>query len=339
MKTASTATLNILASRQYLLAELYDLQLATGQVYHFTGFQVPLTASIYSPASGPFTYTTGLTIKRGTITQKTGTEAANLELTIAPQPDSPSAPVLVAGYPILQAARLGFLDGAMLTFSKLFMTPPSAGNSTLDTSPGAVEWFLGTVQDVQVSRFALQLKVDDYLAYLANQQMPKHLFGVGCFHEVYDAGCTLLKSAFTTAAHVTAVTDNAHFSTNLTQADDYFDLGVLTFTSGVNNGLSANVASYKNASGAMGLRFPFPKPPAVGDTFNVYPGCDKRQSTCTNKFSNLAHFAGDPYTPDPATITDGGTTNIPQQPNGGQRGAAYIGSQPSGRYRVSTYKF
>lgn len=339
MKNASTATKNLLAGRQYLLAELYDITLATQQVYRFTSFQVPLSAAIY-PSSTKNAYGTGLTIKRGTITQKAGTEAANLELTLTPQPDSPYAPIQVAGYPILQAARLGLLDGATVELSKLFMSVPSPSNPVIDTSPGAVAWFLGTVQDVQVSRFTLSLKVDDYLSYLANQQMPKHLFGVGCFHEVYDAGCTLLKSNFTVSGSVSAVTDAAHFNTNLTQADDWFALGVLTFTSGVNNGKSVNVASYKNASGAIVARFPFPKAPAVGDTFNIYPGCDKQQSTCTNKFNNLAHFAGNPYTPDPSTIVDGGTSNIPQQTPGSQPGTL-LGSQNSGRYwsGPKTYKF
>lgn len=338
MKNASSATLAILAAGQYLLAELYDITLRTGQVYRFTSFQVPLTAAIY-PSGTKYTYGTGLTIERETITQKTGTEAANLELKITPQPDSPYAPVLINGYPIIQAARYGMLDGATVQHSKLFMNLPASGNGALDTSPGAVSWFVGTVQDVQADRFTLDIKVDDYLAYLANQQMPRQLFGVGCFHQVYDTGCTLLKSAFTVSGSVTAVTDGAHFSTGLAQADDYFDLGVLTFTSGVNNGLTANVASYKNASGAMVLRFPFPKAPAVGDTFTVYPGCDLQQATCTNKFNNLAHFGGQPYIPVPETVIDGGTTNVQQQSAGAQAGQL-IGSQPSGRtVRGNTYKY
>jgi uncharacterized phage protein (TIGR02218 family) len=338
MKAASAATLAILEGRQYLLAELYDITLIGGQVYHFTNFQVPVTAAVY-PSSTKNTYQTGLTIKRGTLTQKTGTEAANLELTITPQLDSPNYPVLVAGYSILTSARLGLLDGATVQLSKLFMNMPAAG-AAFDTSPGAVSWFYGTIQDIQVTRFNLLLKIDDYLAYLANQQMPKQLFGVGCFHEVYDAGCTLLKSAFTSSGHVTAVTDRAHFTTNLTQADDYFDLGVLTFTSGVNNGQQVNVASYKNASGAIVCRFPFPSLPAVNDTFTIYPGCDKQQSTCTTKFSNLPHFSGNPYTPDPSTIVDGGTTTIPQQSVGGQSGQ-YGGSSPSGGnyYGPNQYKY
>jgi uncharacterized phage protein (TIGR02218 family) len=39
--------------------------------------------------------------------------------------------------------------------------------------------------------------------------------------------------------------------------------------------------------------------PANGDTFNIYPGCDKKQATCSTKFANLTHFRGFPYIPRP----------------------------------------
>ncbi len=330
MRSASAATLAILAGGQALLAELYDITLATGQTYHFTNFQVPLTASIYSPAEGPFTYQTGLTIKRSTITQKAGTNAGTMKLTVSPQADSPNAPVLINGYPFLEACRLGFLDSAAMQMSKLFMNIPAAG-ATLDTSPGAVGWFKGVAQDIQVGRLSAEITVDDYLALVGIQQMPRQLFGVGCFHQVYDAGCTLAKASFTSTGSVLAVTDAAHFTTNLTQADDYFDLGVITFTSGVNNGFAATVSSYKNASGALALRIPFPAPPAAGDTFSIYPGCDLQQSTCTTKFSNLAHFSGQPYIPVPETVIDGGTAAPPAQTQGGQAGQL-IGSQPASNF-------
>lgn len=326
MRSASAATLALLSSGFYALEELYDITLPSGQVYHFTNGQVTRTASIYSPAAGPFTYQTGLTIKRGTITNKCGSQGGNMKLTISPQADSPNAPVLINGYPFLQACRLGFFDGATIQMSKLFMDP-----NTFDTSPGAVGWFKGSAQDVQAGRLSAQITVDDYLALLGNQQMPRQLFGVGCFHQVYDAGCTLLKSAFTVAGHVTSVTDGAHFGSNLTQADDYFDLGVITFTSGVNNGFGASVSSYKNASGALVLRLPFPTPPAVGDTFSIYPGCDLQQSTCSSKFNNLPHFSGQPYIPEASTVVDGTSNDAPVQSPGAQAGQL-IGSQTTGRY-------
>ena len=339
VKNASAATLALLSGGQYLVGQCYEITLSTGQIYYFTDFQTALNnVMVYLPlgtTAGPFNFGTGLTIDRDTITQAAGVKAGNMRLKITPQWDSPNAPILINGYPLLQAVRLGFFDSATIRMSKIFLAYPAAG-AQLDTSPGAVGWFMGVVQEAQAGRFSADLSVDDALALLGNQQMPRQLYGVGCWHQVYDAGCTLLKSSFTTSAHVTAVTDGAHFQTSLTQADDFFDLGVITFTSGVNSGLSAKVNHYLNASGAIVAQYPFPTPPAISDTFSIYPGCDLQQATCTTKFSNLAHFGGMPYVPDPSTIVDGETSAPPHQPKGSQAGVI-VSSAPSAQQTYGTF--
>lgn len=340
MKQASPVTLSVLATGQYLLIELYAITLVTGQAYYFTSFQQPISSGVYlnGTVSSANTYLTGFTITRDTISQKAGVEAGNMKVTLAPQPDSPNTPLLIAGYPIQQAAAYGFLDGATVAMAKLFMNMPNAPAVLQPVlGGGAVGWFLGTVQDVEIDRLTVTLTVDDYLAYLGNQQMPRLLYQAGCFHEVYDAGCTLLKSAFTVSGTISTAGDGAHFTTNLTQANNYFNLGVLTFTSGLNSGQSANVALFSHASGAFAMRFPFPVAPSPGDAFSVYPGCDKQQSTCTNFFNNLVHFAGQPYIPTPETILDGGTDNPPVQVQGSQAGQI-IGSGPTSRNTYGSYK-
>jgi hypothetical protein len=346
MKAASFNTLSILAGGKWLLAELYDLTLSIGTVYRLTSFQVPLSAAIY-PSATKHLYQTGLTIKRETIHQKLGLQAGQLQVSVSPQADSPSSPVLVAGYPILQAARYGFLDGATLQLSKLFMSFPALGGA-FDTSPGAVAWMLGTIQKVEADRLTLKITADDYLTYLANQQMPNKVYGPGCFHQVYDAGCTLLKTSFTVAGSISTAGDGAHFTVPFTTyPTNYFNLGVLTFTSGVNNGLSAGVAQFTNIGGGLSsfvMRNPFPKVPGGGDTFNVYPGCDLQLTTCMNNnsaigppFNNLAHYGGQDFLPVPETLIDGGTTNPPPQEQGAQAGQI-VGSPGSGRPITGPYR-
>jgi uncharacterized phage protein (TIGR02218 family) len=342
VKPSNTLINNILSSGQYTVCECYDITLATGQTYHFTSWDYPLSGiSVLtkSGTAGPFNYLTGLTIVRDKLTQKLGTEAGNMELLIAPQTDAPGGAPTIAGYPIVQAARYGFLDGAKIQLNKLFLNPAIGANAI------AIGWFLGTAQDVQTDRFMVHITLDDFLAYLANQQMPRLIFQVGCFHEVYDQGCGLLKASFTTSGALTSVGDAAHFVTNLTQVSNYFRYGVLTFTSGVNNGVQGPVNTYTlSGTGAFVMRFPFPAKPSIGDTFTVYPGCDKQQATCSNAstavgapFNNLVHFAGQPYVPVPETILDGGTDNPPAQTSGGTAGTI-IGSQPSARTNYGGYK-
>jgi hypothetical protein len=79
------------------------------------------------------------------------------------------------------------------------------------------------------------------------------------------------------------------------QTAGWFDLGTVVFTSGMNSGISRTVKSY--APGVLTFSLPFPYPPAVGDTFHVYAGCDKTMVTCNAKFSNLTHFSGEPFIP------------------------------------------
>jgi uncharacterized phage protein (TIGR02218 family) len=342
MKAATPLTQSIMSSGQYNVAELWDITLATGQVYHFTGGDAPLTGisiTTKQGTQGPFNYAAGLTIVRDKITQKLGTEAGSLEVLLAPQGDYSGGPPTIAGYPIMQAARYGFLAGAKVQYNELY-TNPAIGNNT-----NAVGWFYGSVQDIKADRFKVQLTVDDFLAYLANQQMPRLLWQVGCFHNVYDQGCGLLQASFTSSGSVTSVGDSAHFVSNLTQVSNYFRYGVVTFTSGVNAGVSGPVNTYTKATtGAFAMRFPFPQAPSIGDTFTVYPGCDKQQATCQNTsastgppFNNLVHFAGMPYIPVPETILDGGTDNPPAQTRGATAGTI-IGSQPSAKGTFGTYK-
>jgi len=95
------------------------------------------------------------------------------------------SPALIAGYPIQQAARYGFLDGAAVQFSKLFMNPAIGVNTN------AVGFFSGTVQDVEADRLMVHLTIDDFLSYLGNQQMPRLLWqtAVSMRCTTQGAGC------------------------------------------------------------------------------------------------------------------------------------------------------
>lgn len=72
----------------------------------------------------------------------------------------------------------------------------------------------------------------------------------------------------------------------------YFDHGVITITSGANNGLSMEVKSY--VPGQWTLQLPFPYALSGTETYSMKAGCDKAKATCKNKFSNLLNFRGEP---------------------------------------------
>ena len=324
MKAAGTNTLAALSSSQFFKAELYDIALASGTTLRLTDYDLPLTV-------GANTYASNVVIKRAGLVTKRGLEVQSLKLTLAPQLDAPT-PATIGGLPLMQAIRLGYLDGARVTMYKVFMQAPGTpGALPTNTNNEAVTWFTGRIASVEAGRMTAAVEVESDLALL-NVQMPRNLLQTGCVHTLFDAGCTLSKATFTSSGTVSsAVTaTQTTFTSGLAQATDYFALGIVTFTSGANNGLSRTVKAHSVTNGAITLVAPLPTAPAVGDTFTIVPGCNKLQATCSSKFSNLIHFRGFPYVPVPETLYDGGTVQGPA-PTLGKQGGAGTGSQTPGR--------
>jgi hypothetical protein len=76
----------------------------------------------------------------------------------------------------------------------------------------------------------------------------------------------------------------------------YFTAGVMTMTSGANEGLSMEVGAYD--VGSMTLRLSFPAPVAVGDTYSISRGCGKRFiEDCVGTYQNGDNFRGEPFLP------------------------------------------
>jgi uncharacterized phage protein (TIGR02218 family) len=327
MKNASAATLAILASGSYLRADLWAFALAGGATYYFTSAQEPLTVS-------GITYLTGLVLMKGAFTQKNTLEVNSLELDIYPQRDNPSGPVLIGGLPFLKAVKNRLFDGAVVTWSKIFL------HSWADTSPGAVLWQIFGLNQPIVGRqsaiFALNEKKE-----LLNVQMPRNIQQGSCLHTVFDPGCTLSAAAFTVSGAVSGSGGTVTaWNTTLTQANDYWSRGVLTWTTGANVGLSRTIKTYVQASGAMVPIQPLPNAPGAGDAFTIKPACKKTQAACSNTnaalgpaYNNLPHFRGAPFIPNPETLYDGGT-NTPQVPTLGSQGGASVGSTFSGKIPI-----
>lgn len=85
--------------------------------------------------------------------------------------------------------------------------------------------------------------------------------------------------------------------------DGWFTRGKLTWTSGGNNGISAEVKLHvKGTDVAIDLWEPTQSPIEAGDTFSILAGCDKTFKTCKAKFSNYANFRGYPHVPGASTM-------------------------------------
>ncbi len=84
---------------------------------------------------------------------------------------------------------------------------------------------------------------------------------------------------------------------NGTPAEDtsYHEQGELKMTSGDNSGLRRPVLS--NSVNTVTVLWPFPNAVANGDTYEIYPGCDKQGVTCRERFNNEENFRGFLYIP------------------------------------------
>lgn len=283
MKSASAALISLLnSSTQFLMADLYTLTLPSGTVLRYTSADRDMSwgAQVFS-ASGPL-------IERGTVRVVRGLEVDTLDLRVMA-----GAGHTLDGAPFVEAALKGVLDGATLLLERAFLT------DWLLPPVGTVVLFSGRVSDVSGSRTEVQITVKSDLELL-NIRMPRNLYQAPCLHTVYDSGCAANKLNFSRMSTVTGTNGTGQWlQSGLTQEPGWFDQGVLEFLMGANAGVRRTVKSY--AYGQFWFALPLPKPPQVGDSFTVFPGCDKTKATCQSKFNNVVRFRGFPFVPTPET--------------------------------------
>ena len=287
MRTATTALIDYINARradpdaQAIVADCYTFTLLSGLILTYTNADVPITLNGYVYVANSI-LVDGLKFKC-----TVGLEVDQQQITI-----SARAVDTVGGVPFLQALRNGVFDGCEIQRERAFLN----SWSTADTSApiGSVILFKGRIGTVDsIGRTTAQITVNSDLVLL-DLQMPRNVYSPNCQHVLYDSGCALVKNAFGTAG---TVGSGSTFATiNWSGATANFVQGTLTFSSGINSGLSVNVKSVV-AGVSLGLSYPLTVAPAAGDAFTAYFGCDHTQSTCTTKFNNLAHFRGFPYVP------------------------------------------
>jgi uncharacterized phage protein (TIGR02218 family) len=286
MKTPTNIGGNNLATflqnaTEFRMADLYTITLKAGTVLRYTTWDSTLRVLGNSFLTGP------PNIQRTAIEEQLGMDVSTIEVTITASP-----PDLLSGVPILQAIGMGIFDGASFKIERLFM---DANNQQI----GTVIRFAGFIGPVdELARGYAKITVNSGTELLSTQ-LPAIILQPGCTNTLFDARCGLNKAAFAETNIVQAGSTVNKIISLSTKVDDYYDNGQIAFVSGANAGLVKAVKQF------LGQQFTFNSPlpfaPSASDTFVAYPGCDKTQATCTNKFSNLANFEGFPYVPVPET--------------------------------------
>lgn len=164
-----------------------------------------------------------------------------------------------------------------------------------------VMW-MGRVLNTKFDEFEMELSLESILSSMQRIILTRS-YQKNCPHLLYGTACgvdPVLHKVTTAAKTVSGVTVSAPIS----PADGYYAGGMVTYTS-VHSGTVERRFIAGNTGGTLTLdRYPYGL--LVGQSFELWPGCDRTLADCKDKFNNIANFGGQPFIPtkNPA----GGTT-------------------------------
>lgn len=279
------------SARSAIIFDAYTLISATGTTLRFTDAD----ADLQIPAPDGRLFARGPVIKRGNIRQSVGLSVDNLSLELLPR--AFEQPVMFGAVSLLTAAQAGLLRGATLQLERLVY-------DTDAVYQGRWVEFAGTLAVKSTAGGIIKTDVLSELNIL-NTPFPRDVYQAQCKNTVFDAQCKLLRSSWEVSGSISAVFSGdlarSQFNSALAQAAGWFEQGTVRFTSGANAGIKRTVKRF--ASGQFAFALPWPRPLSVSDAFVATPGCSRTLDACTSKFSNRLHFRGEPFIPQPETVT------------------------------------
>lgn len=133
------------------------------------------------------------------------------------------------------------------------------------------------------------------------KSIPRQLIMRTCPHVLYGPRCLLDPTDYAVAGTVSSINGNIVSVSGITSAwgNDYFTAGMLVHDS---TGYRAFVQYYRYFGIAQ---FTLLQPPPFSSgAVTAYAGCDRKHSTCRDKFSNIPNFGGFPLHPERNPILD-----------------------------------
>ena len=285
MKICSETLKTYLATAtEFFRCDLYEITLRSGTVLRYADYDQQITL-----ADERVFLATGPQFQRGQTKLTAKIEVDSLDVSVFVESTD-----LIGSISWMKAAQLGLFDDADLTLYKCFMSSPGVVVE-------ALEWFSGYVDVKTGGGLEMEWKINSYMQRL-NVDYPVRRYYPTCPYSLYDYNCGAVIGSFTTAGHVVTAVSKKEITTDLTFADDYYDLGGLTFTSGALSGVSIAIEKSYHTNGRLVLIISLDALPTAGDHFNVYPGCDKTPEMCNSKFNNVVYNRSTPFIPLKETI-------------------------------------
>lgn len=268
MKAASTGLATHLAGEVTTLATLWKVKRTDGAVFGFTDAALDM---VYQG----MTYSASTGHSPSSIKTSSGLNVDNLDIVSVLDSDTLTEQDIAAG-------KWDFAKVVLMQVNYMDLTQ---GHMTLRSGT------LGQIRTVR-GQFIAELRGMTQVL----QQTMGDVYTPACKADLGDARCGIDLGAYTVTGAVTGVTDNRRFAdAALSGASGTYDYGVVTWTSGKNDGLKMEVKIY--TVGAVELQLAMPSPIEIGDAYTISAGCDKSRDTCHGRFANVVNFRGFPDLP------------------------------------------
>jgi hypothetical protein len=217
-------------------------------------------------------------------------------------------PDVFGATPWLAACRFGMFSGAPITVARAYWAaPPTPAQIVAEgvnarTCVGSVVVYGGIIGEVDATQTLCFFNCSSY-KYLLSMNLPRNLVQGSCRNLLYDARCGLNAASFaqTATAQAGSTSFNVIATAPTPGGSGTYTKGRMVCTAGANLGLQRMITNW--TGGAFQPQYPWPFPVAAGDTFTVYPGCDKSTGPggCGGFYgaSYVNFFAGAPFVPQP----------------------------------------
>lgn len=274
MKTLDSRFTSHLALRAKSLATLWKVTRRDGVIFGFTDHSNAVT---YDDGSGSLEYEAEAGFTRTAVSSNAALSVDNLDVESYVTSDKIKTADI----------RAGLYDRAEVVVYQVIYSEPSVTGVTLRR---------GTIGEIQLRDFG----------YIAEVRGLNQAFTITfvesytptCRADLGDSRCTINLAPFTDSGTVVGSTSHRDFTATIStaRATDFHSFGVVYWLTGDNSGFNMEVKKYTSPN-VFELFLSMPFPIAIGDTFDVVAGCDKRRETCISKFNNILNFVGEPDIP------------------------------------------
>lgn len=188
--------------------------------------------------------------------------------------------------------------------------------------------FKGFLNSVKASQCQLELSCVSFVEQ-ARDNFPRMYITRICNHRLYSDLCTVDPASWTTTGTIMGLSRNRQgfYIGNIGSfAENWFRFGYvklgtphrwITYNSALQTiyfgGVTANMMLFN-------VIHPLPPSWVVGTSVELVAGCDKRMSTCAEKFSNFEHYLGFPHAPyETIRLTGLKSTEVYTREGGGKK--------------------